>query len=136
MNIILDTNILISCLLFRGKASTLYKYIIEGRLTPCICPSILDEYERVLNYPKFKLSEQEISYLLNEEIRPFYVMHKEPPKGTNWISEDPSDNKFLDLCIHIPDSVLISGDTHIISKRKTLPCKILTLEEYNTYSAV
>lgn len=109
----------------------MYKHIVEGLLTPCISPSILDEYERVLCYPKFKLSVQEISYLLNEEIKPFYVMHKEPPKGTNWISEDPSDNKFIDLCMQIPDSFLISGDTHIISKRQTLPCRIITLEEYN-----
>ncbi|HPX25974.1 MAG TPA: putative toxin-antitoxin system toxin component, PIN family [Treponemataceae bacterium] len=131
MNIILDTNILIASLLFRGKASTLYKHIVEGRLNPCICPSILDEYKRVLSYPKFKLSVQEISYLLTEEIKPFYVMHKEPQSITNCITEDPSDNKFIDLCIHIPDSVLISGDTHIISKRQTLPCRIITLEEYN-----
>jgi len=131
MNIILDTNILISSLLFRGKASALYKHIVEGRLTPCISPSILDEYERVLSYPKFKLTKQEIYYLINEEIRPFYIMYKEPPAGTNWIIEDPSDNKFIDICIQIHDSFLISGDNHIISKRQTLPCKILTLEEYN-----
>ena len=131
INIILDTNILISSLLFRGKASALYKHIVEGRLTPCISPSILDEYERVLSYPKFKLTKQEIYYLINEEIRPFYIMYKEPPAGTNWIIEDPSDNKFIDICIQIHDSFLISGDNHIISKRQTIPCKILTLEEYN-----
>ena len=131
MNIILDTNILISCLLFRGKASALYKHIIEGTVNPCMSPSILDEYERVLNYPKFKLTEQEIRYLLIEEIKPFYLMYREPPAITNWIIEDPSDNKFIDLCMQMPDSILISGDNHIISKRKTLPCRILTLEEYN-----
>jgi len=130
MNIILDTNILISTLLFRGTALPLYKAILQGTHIAHICPSIFREYQQVLQYKKFKLSHEEINYLINEEIIPFFTFHAEPEKGQSWIPEDPEDNKFIDLARAIPGSLLVSGDTHVLSKQNELPCTIVSLAEF------
>jgi uncharacterized protein len=61
---VLDTNVLISALLFRGETAGVHRAILEGRLGPLITEPILKEYLRVLAYPKLRLSESEIRYLL------------------------------------------------------------------------
>jgi hypothetical protein len=40
-------------------------------ITPLLSREILDEYLRVLSYPKFELSEKEIKELIQEEILPW-----------------------------------------------------------------
>ena len=72
MRTVLDTNILISALLFRGEAAGILRAIKKGRLQPLVTPPVLREYLRVLAYPKLGLTETEISYLLEEEIRPWF----------------------------------------------------------------
>ena len=129
MHTVLDTNIVISALLFRGKAAPLHKAIIEGNMFPYRCPSILEEYSRVLAYDKFGLTDGDIHYLLQNEILPFFHPWKEPSAVRQWISEDPSDDKFINLAISVPNALLISGDNHILEQRDALPCTVYSLLE-------
>lgn len=129
MYTVLDTNILVSALLFRGRAAGVYQALIEGTIIPCMSPSIFAEYQRVLAYKKFGLSDAELMYLLREEILPFFVQCEEPINEHCWIPADPEDNKFVDLARVLPASVLVSGDSHILSVREQLPCTVYTLEE-------
>lgn len=130
MYTVLDTNILVSALLFRGRAIGVYRAIVEGKVIPCMCPSILTEYRRVLAYRKFGLSDTQLIYLLREEILPYFAQREEPVNEKCWITEDPADNKFIDLARKIPGSVLITGDSHILKVRKKLPCTVRTLDEF------
>jgi len=43
-----------------------------GAIKPLASKEIIDEYLRVLTYPKFKLSEEEIYFLLYQEILPYF----------------------------------------------------------------
>jgi uncharacterized protein len=126
---VLDSNIVVSALLFRKSAEPLYRAIIEGMVVPFRSPSIMDEYRRVLSYVKFGLSADDVRYLLEEEIKPFYAERPEPPRSGPWIAEDPSDDKFVDLAISIPGAVLVSGDRHILDQAAALPCKVVSLAE-------
>ena len=71
MRIVLDTNAVISALLFRGVSSKLVSLWQNGLITPLLSREVLDEYLRVLSYPKFELSEKEIKELIQEEILPY-----------------------------------------------------------------
>ena len=71
MRVVLDTNTLVSALLFTGISSELVSLWQDGIITLLLSRDILDEYLRVLSYPKFKLSEEEIKKLLQEEILPY-----------------------------------------------------------------
>jgi len=74
----------------------------------------LEEYLRVLSYPKFQLSEAEIKSLTEEELLP-YVEVVSPRRRLRVVERDPSDNKFLDCAITGKARVIISGDKDLLS---------------------
>ena len=134
IRVVIDTNVVISALLFGGipgKLITLWK---NKRIKPLVSREIIDEYLKVLAYPKFKLSEQEINYLLYREILPFFevISVKQRPVI---IKADPSDDKFIRCAQWGKAKVIISVDQHLLSLTSYKGLKILSpsefLEEYN-----
>jgi uncharacterized protein len=71
VRVVLDTNAVVSALLFSGISSKLVSLWQKGSITPLLSREVLDEYLRVLSYPKFELSEKEIKELIQEEILPY-----------------------------------------------------------------
>ena len=66
MNVVLDTNILISAAWSPGRnASNILNAVFARKFTACYDLRILSEYERVLHYPKFKFNEWEIDAILD-----------------------------------------------------------------------
>jgi len=65
---VLDTNVLVSAFLFSGQTSRFVPFMKEGTVVPLVSKEILDEYLRVLSYPRFSLAVPEIRALLYEEI--------------------------------------------------------------------
>jgi len=126
---VLNTNILISALLFRGETAGIHRAILEGRILPLLTAPILTEYLRVLAYPKLGLVESEIHYLVNMEIRPWFQMLTEPVPQESWIPEDPSDDPFINAARVRPGTLLMSGDRHILQIRDRLPVTVLTARE-------
>ena len=61
--IVLDTNVVISALLFRGRVSRLHTLWKEKAFTIVASREIVEEYIKVLAYPKFNLKEEEIKVL-------------------------------------------------------------------------
>ena len=114
MRVVLDTNAVISALLFSGVSSRLVSLWQNGSITPLLSREIVDEYLRVLSYPKFELSEEEIKELIQEEILPFAEVIK-PKRRLRVIRRDPSDNKFLECAVAGKASVIISGDKDLLS---------------------
>ncbi|MCX6842085.1 MAG: putative toxin-antitoxin system toxin component, PIN family, partial [candidate division WOR-3 bacterium] len=69
--LVLDTNVLVSALLFRSEASVLFDAWRGGRFRLAASEPILDEYARVLEYPKFRLSEREAAAIMRQLILPY-----------------------------------------------------------------
>jgi putative PIN family toxin of toxin-antitoxin system len=114
VRVVLDTNAVISALLFSGVSSKLVSLWQNGLITPLLSREILDEYLRVLSYPKFELSENEIKELIQEEILPYAEVVK-PKRRLRVIQRDPADNKFLECAVAGKASVIISGDKDLLS---------------------
>jgi putative PIN family toxin of toxin-antitoxin system len=114
VRVVLDTNAVVSALLFSGVSSKLVSLWQNGLITPLLSREILDEYLRVLSYPKFELSEEEIKELIQEEILPFAEVVK-PKTRLRVVRRDPSDNKFLECAVAGKASVIISGDKDLLS---------------------
>ena len=92
LRVVLDTNVIVSALLFTGKASQLVDKWKSGSIVLLATKDIVLEYLRVLAYPKFKLTETEIEVLLNQEILPYIETIK--TKGNFHLnsSKDPSSS--------------------------------------------
>ncbi len=111
--VVIDTNIVISGLLFGGKVGKIVTMWKNGRIQPFLPQEIIAEYIRVLTYPKFSLSEQEISYLLYRELLPCFEVI-EPAGGPVVIKDDPSDDMFLYCALSAAVDCIISGDSHLL----------------------
>ncbi|HET8562775.1 MAG TPA: putative toxin-antitoxin system toxin component, PIN family [Candidatus Binatia bacterium] len=116
MRVVLDTNVLVSALLFSGVSSKLVPLWQKGSITVLISREILEEYLRVLAYPKFQLSEEEIKSLIEEDLLPF-VQTIRPGIRVRIVKRDPADNKFLECAIAGKAGVLISGDKDLLAIR-------------------
>ncbi|MDX9959609.1 MAG: putative toxin-antitoxin system toxin component, PIN family [Spirochaetia bacterium] len=128
MKVVLDTNVIVSSLLFRGPASAIHAFVLDGTILPLVSRPIIEEYQRVLGYRKFRLQAEDVEYLMQSEILPWSRM-LDAPTGSAWIPEDPSDDHFVNLALVEENTLLISGDRHILDHRATLPCKVLTVAE-------
>jgi putative PIN family toxin of toxin-antitoxin system len=114
VRVVLDTNVLVSALLFTGISSELVPLWQRRAITLLLSRAIMDEYLRVLSYPKFQLSETEIKSLIEEELFP-YVDVVNPRRRLRVVERDPSDNKFLECAIAGKARVIISGDKDLLS---------------------
>lgn len=114
MCVVLDTNVLVSALLFNGISSELVPVWQKGTITLLISRGILDEYLRVLSYPKFQLSEKEIKELIQEELLPYTEVIK-PRRRLRVVERDPSDDKFIECAVEGKARVIISGDKDLSS---------------------
>jgi putative PIN family toxin of toxin-antitoxin system len=125
VKVVFDTNIFISALLFGGTPGKLIVLWKSGRIQPFVSKQIIDEYLRVLAYPKFKLSEAEINYILYKEILPYFeVVHVKV--GKIIIQEDPADDMFIRCALSSKADVIISGDSHLLALKSYQKVKILT----------
>ena len=57
--IVVDSNILISALGWKGYPRRLFEKIIDKKVELFISPEIIKEVRRVMNYPKFGFTEEE-----------------------------------------------------------------------------
>ncbi len=131
MRVVLDTNVLVSALLFTGISSELVPLWQKGTITVLLSREILEEYLRVFAYPKFQLSEGEIKRLIEEELLPFVRVIK-PRLRVRAVRRDPSDNKFLECAISGKADVVISGDKDLLALRHYRRIRIQTPSHFLT----
>ena len=130
VRVVIDTNVVISALLFGGIPGQLIPLWKSGHIITLASAEIIDEYIRVMTYPKFKLTEEEIHYLLYSEILPYFEVVSVGPALSSIIEKDPSDDKFI-LCANAGNAkVIISGDQHLLSRKKYKTIKILSPEQF------
>ena len=129
VKIVVDTNVLVSALLFGGKPGKLIPLWQRGTIRPLASKEIIDEYLRVLTYPKFKLAEEDINFLLYQEILPYFgVVDVEP--GPRIIKKDPEDDKFIRCALAAKAKWIISGDQHLLTLKTYQKIKILTPSDF------
>ncbi len=114
LRVVLDTNALVSALLFGGEPGRIVSLWQKGRIVPLVSRDVLLEYVRVLGYPKFALDPQDIRGLIEEYVLPFAEMVA-VAKTPRVVREDPGDDKFLALVVASRADFLVSGDKHLLA---------------------
>ena len=129
IRVVIDTNVVISAILFGGIPGEIMPLWKSGRIKPLASKEIIDEYIKVLAYPKFELSEAEINYILYNEILPYFDI-LQIIDSPAIIKVDPSDDKFIHCAKAGKAGVIISGDQHLLSLKTYQKIKILTPAEF------
>ena len=129
ITIVIDTNVVISALLFGGGPGKLIELWKKKHIRPLLSAEILAEYLRVLAYPKFSLSEEEINYIIHQEILPYFNVVKSV-SGPPIIKKDPDDDKFIRCAEAGNTNMIISGDSHLLALKSYHSITILTPTQF------
>ncbi|CUS32085.1 PilT protein domain protein [Candidatus Nitrospira nitrosa] len=125
----LDTDVIISALLFSGPPSQLVSAWHSSRLRPVVSAPILDGYIRVLAYPKFELTPAEIRSVIEEEFLPFIESVKAIPTTVAYV-RDPDDAKFIACAAAAGVRWLVSRDDDLLSLRRIQSVEIVSITEF------
>lgn len=130
--VVLDTNCLISALIFsQGKMAEIRHLWQAGEILPLICRETATELIRVMAYPKFRLTQEEINHLLAEFLPWAETVHLEGLGKRIPELRDPDDAVFLHLARSAKALCLISGDRHLLELRSAIKdVRILSPGEY------
>lgn len=127
--VVLDTNVLISALLFSGRASEILDLLENNVIALVISKEILNEYVTALAYPKFSLSEKEIKSLINDFVLP-YAEIVSPRKLPEPVCRDPKDDKFLACAKAAKADAIVSGDKHLLMLKEFEHILIVTVTAF------
>ncbi len=113
IKVVLDTNVLVSSLLFQGKLAGIVRLWKKGRIIPLFSRDTFDEFKAVLEYPKFSLSWQERKNIIEQEVLPFFevVGIVDPVKG---ICRDPDDDMFIACAVSASADFIVTGDKDLL----------------------
>jgi putative PIN family toxin of toxin-antitoxin system len=127
--VVLDTNVLVSALLFTGELSKIVDLWQQGEMVPLISRETFDELRAVLQYPKFSLAPDEIQSIIENEILPYFevVEIKENVRG---VCRDPGDDKFLACALSGSAHFIVSGDKDLIVLKSHKAIRIIKASEF------
>jgi putative PIN family toxin of toxin-antitoxin system len=127
--VVLDTNVLVSALLFTGELSKIVDLWQRGEVVPLISRETFDELRAVLQYPKFSLAPDEIQSIIENEILPYFevVEIKENVRG---VCRDPGDDKFLACALSGSAHFIVSGDKDLIVLKSYKTIRIIKAFEF------
>lgn len=123
--VVLDTNVLISGILFGGAPGEIIELWREGALDLVISPETLAEFIGKLRF-KFGLPSEltnEWQDLLSE--RGIHVI----PEYNTKICRDPADDKFIDVALAAKADHLVTGDKDLLVLKNYRGVKILKPKE-------
>ena len=132
MRVVFDTNIIISVLVFHsGQLAWLRQVWRNHQVIPLINYPCAEELLRVLTYPKFKLSQEDIEIVLGGYL-PFAETIKSGQKSKNNLPKckDIHDQKFLELADTGKADVLVTGDKALLELQGQTPFDILTASSF------
>lgn len=110
MRVVLDTNVLISAILFGGPPRELLQHAIQGRLQPVTSARLLDELEELLE-GKFGFSPVAAAETRSEfEVLAEVVEPVEVPK----VCRDPDDDEVLVAAVLGGAAVIVTGDRDLL----------------------
>ena len=132
MNSVIDTNVVISGLLWHGPPNQLLKWARDGIVRFFACEETITELKRVIEYKRFtkRLSiigstpDEVFAYFMN-----LVVFVPSPKFIPEEIIEDPFDNLFLALASENKAHLIISGDNHLLDLKEYNHIQIVTPAE-------
>ena len=112
MKVIIDTNVFVSGIFFRGPPYQILKAWRDDKIELVISPDILDEYRRVgeilaENHPAIDLAP-----ILTLVIQ--YADVVSAPPLPDPVCQDPDDDKFLACALASGSVIIVSGDKHLL----------------------
>ena len=127
MRIVVDTNVIVSALIFGGLPRRVFEMVESGVCEVYYSAEIESEARRVLR-DKFGWDEERLDrYLLElwnlgERVT--------PGRRVNAVKEDPDDNRILECALAAGAELIVSGDGHLLRLTAYEGIAIVTPREF------
>jgi len=128
MNIVCDTNVLVSGILFGGNPRKVLRLCSTLRVVNFISPDIMQEVEDVLRCPKFGLLPEQVYRIMGIFMETFAMVT--PAITVDDIIVDPDDNRILEAAYAAEAQTIVSGDSHLLELVSWRGISILTPADF------
>jgi uncharacterized protein len=128
MNIVCDTNVLVSGILFGGNPREVLRLCSTLRVVNFISPDIMQEVEDVLRRPIFGLLPAQVYRIMGIFMETFAMVT--PTITVNDITVDRDDNRILEAAHAAEAQVVVSGDKHLLELVSWRGISILTPADF------
>lgn len=131
--LVLDTNVLLSALLFRSAGVTWLRTAWQsGSILPLTSHDTASELLRVLGYPKFGLTVPDCDDLLADYLPWCETVTIVEPFPVIPACRDPADQPFLTLALAGNADALVTGDRDLLVLANSFPIPILSPADMRT----
>ena len=136
MNVVVDTNVLVSAVLWKGPPYQALKNILE-RHSLVQSQSTINEFDQVIRREKFReilmqrggTPEALVGALILES--KFFAISRRSAAQARRISiEDKEDLIFLELALEAKAPIIVSGDNHLLELRGIDQIRIVSAREF------
>jgi len=128
IKVVLDTNVLISSILFKGELAVIVDLWKGGRLVPVVSRETFHEFRTVLGYPKFRLTKDEIKAIIEEEVLPFFEI-VEITGEVSGVCKDSDDDKFIACALSASADYIVSGDKDFCDVGRYKSVRLITASQ-------
>ena len=129
--VVLDTNIVLSALVFGGGNSARVRRAWQSRaVTPLVSTATAQELVRVLAYPKFRLSAADQDELLADYLPHTTTVRIPNPPPNVPECRDPFDVMFLHLAMAGKAKMLVTGDRDLLALAGQTKFTIFALDAF------
>ena len=132
MKVVVDTNVIVSGLLWGGPPNRILRWVREGLLEILACEETTAEVRRVIQYKRFSKRLSDLNTSSNEVFSYFMNLIKfvpTPETIPHVIKKDRFDNIFLALALENKGHLIISGDRHLLDLREYKDIQIVMPSE-------
>lgn len=129
MNVVLDTNIIVSGLIYEGKPGLIVDLATTDQIKAITSQTLVNELCAVLD-KKFKYNTNMLQRIRRFMSNVFIVVT--PDFIPNIIKEDPPDNQVLAITHVMPIQYIISGNKHLLKLKKYNDAIVVKPSEFLT----
>lgn len=126
VRVVLDTNILVSALVYGGNPIKVLLFALNKRIQVITSPILLSELTDIIS-KKFPLSLEDMHLLEKEMQKNFVIVH--PSKILN-IVRDEDDNRVLEAAVAGKCNFIITGDQDLLDLGKYENIRIVTPSQF------
>ncbi|PTD93813.1 putative toxin-antitoxin system toxin component, PIN family [archaeon SCG-AAA382B04] len=128
VRVVLDSNVLISALGWDGKPKDCFDLMLNDEIISFISPDLLEEFSKVMDYPKFGFTKEEKEKFLEIFLEKALIV--KPENQIEVLKEDKSDNRVLECALDAKVDFIVSGDSHLLDLEEFRGIEILNVSQF------
>lgn len=132
MRVVIDANIYVSALISpKGAPALVINRWLEGHFDVLVSQPIINEilrvtaYEKLQRYKRLRESRLEFATLLSEQ-----AVWAEPNEKLDVVSEDETDNRYIECAASGNARYIVSGDPHLLDVGEYRGIRLISPNEF------